>query len=296
MPNVELVTAGVDWLSMTLTDEALQYGEWRNICNQQLYEIANEGYVIEERAMLGYIGFGCANSFVGTLNDRTLVQFSGQHADAAYYKTYREDAHYSRIDLQVTVKFDVSHDTLGKEAEDAANSHNTNVHKGRPRRIEHYAGNDGGFTLYIGSPSSEVRCRLYNKEKQSQDTQFERSWRYEVVYRNEMCDKWRTSVYNAGYEARDVILSIVSDHYRERGVDVRYLGDYPLPAARPIKRSISDDERKLKWLETQVVPTIDYLVNRGYEYDLRELFHRITNDSHYPSCPLVIELAQFVDA
>lgn len=284
--DIERISAGVDYVTMTLTDDSPCYGEWRALCNQELENIAKEGNKVEERALMGYYGFSVANCFVGTLDGRTMASFQGHYADHMFYHCYREDANYSRIDLQFTMTLKVMDSDLGRKHDDEAVNHVKSLPAGTKRNIRRMSGIDGGYTLYIGAASSKQMGRIYNKEVQSEDIEFTRSWRYEVVLRDGLCDAYRRDVFSAGMHDRGTILAAIHAWYTIRGVNLSFIVPEREYVAKPVKSVPSDDDRKLKWLRDQVVPTVNYLAKRGYEYDLRELFYMITNDSHYPSCAL----------
>jgi DNA relaxase NicK len=112
--------------------------------------------------------------------------------------------------------------------------------------------------------------RIYNKDKQSQDSRYERSWRYEVVYRN----KYANNVFRYVIAALDayptVILSHVVAYCAERGINILGMGD---SAGNPIevpKSAPTDVQRKLRWIKQQVVPTIRKLAEMGYAEQLME--------------------------
>jgi hypothetical protein len=122
----------------------------------------------------------------------------------------------------------------------------------------------------VGSPSSDLRGRIYNKAKQSNEQAYERSWRYEVVYRNEYALRMFRRIIAQVDEAPAIILSKVLEWYYERGIvvlDVGTSGSYPI--APPVAPK-SDVERKLRWIRNQVIPTIRKLAELGYAEELME--------------------------
>lgn len=283
---VEQINASVDWLTMTLTESSTQYTSTRFDAHLMLYEIAKEGYVVEQRGLQGYRGLGVAGCFVGVLDDRTLLQFSGHHAHAAFEELYHPDCNVSRLDLQATCKFDVMPKHLAKREYKNAIRANDGLPKSRQRKISIIIGSDGGDTCYIGAASSKQRGIIYNKEVESQDNEFERSWRFEARLRDDICDKWIPAIYHKYDALPSHILAVVAQFFTERGVTASYFGNTIGVSAEPVKSLPSDVNRKLAWLEAQVVPSVNWLCDQGYEYELREMFYRITNDSHYPSCPI----------
>src|SRR5258707_7953735 len=182
--EVETVRAGVDWISCTLGDGRPMRWEWSNDCIEILLEIAGDEHKIVQTSINGYKGIKVGGSFAGSREDGSYIQISGKWADQYIKRIARRDLHVSRIDLAVTVQFQVMPSDLGWLALSAADEADRSLPAGRHRKIWYMYGTDKGFTLYIGSPTSDQRSRLYNKEVQNGTNEYARSWRYEVVYKN----------------------------------------------------------------------------------------------------------------
>lgn len=258
--QVEEVRAGIDWLTMTMPGECDQNDRWYLLCIHQLTVVRDMGYVMTPRRLLGYEGWSAGNCFVGVRNDGVMAQFSGFKADAAFRELYRSDAHISRLDLQVTVRFvDMPHDVARKAYRDATD-HNNGLNGARKRKLYIILGSDGGDTCYIGSPSSDQRGRLYNKEVQSEEPSYTRTWRYECVYRNSVATILASDIWSRIGALERTVCAVVDRWYRERGVCPAFDpqgSDIPLPLARTLP---TDIETKLRWLNQQVRPTIQYLL------------------------------------
>ena len=264
MPTVEVLRAGVDWITATLPSDAHGIAEWRNRGIRHLEDIAKEGYVIKPRGMLGYYGVSAGNCFVGEREADSMVQFTGAHADRVFDRIYRSDAHISRIDLQVTVKTVEREHNVAKMAYKAATRDNNSLSPARRRKLYIIVGSDGGDTCYIGSPASDQRGRIYNKEVQSEDPEFTRCWRYETVHRNGHAVAVSQTVYARGREHSRVCATLCAAWFGKRGVDVNWFWSgilEPLPLVRTLP---TDVETKLRWLDEQVKPTIRYLCTLGF--------------------------------
>jgi len=68
-----------------------------------------------------------------------------------------------------------------------------------------------------------------------------------------------------------IIVPLVVEFFRERGVNILGLDDMPGIAISPPKGPISDAGTKLRWIKEQVVPTIRKLAEMGYAEELMEL-------------------------
>ena len=269
-PTVEEVRAGIDWISASLRAEAPDRWVWANSCAQVVMAIAENGYAVSDRGLLGYRGIAAGNCFAGNREDGSYVQLSGAHAQTHLAAILRGDLHVSRVDLAVTVRFRVMPSALGevlhRAAVEAVQSH---THQLRRRRIYYMSGNDGGYTLYIGSPASEQRARIYNKEIQSDTPEYERCWRFEVVYKNELAMEILEQVSAMPINHVPQLCSVLVWQWCAlRGIPCPWNAagdDYVLPIS---KTTPSDAAKKLQWVAKQVRPAVRWLIENGYRADL----------------------------
>lgn len=266
--KAETVYCGVDWISATLGREELDDQVWLADNLHALSDVQALGNAYKRRSMLGFDGWESGGCFVGSNDTMHYAQFAGKYANDAYHMIDHPKAHISRIDLQVTVQYDTELPKEGRYQYARSIHHNKSLPEHRRRKINLFAGSDGGDTVYVGSPTSNVRGRLYNKAKQSGEHAYERSWRYEVVYRNELAHNVFRRIIDAHTEVTSVILSSVAQWYHERGIIILDVGSVASDAIAPPKAPPSDVARKLRWIRTQVVPTIRKLAELGYAEEL----------------------------
>lgn len=263
MSNIEEVTAGIDWATCTLSVDSPDDQIWLNGCLQCLDIITDEGYKLEMCSLNGYDGVKAGGSFVGTRRDGHMAQFSGRFADRFFSTVYRPDVHFSRLDVQVTVKFDEMPANIAKKGYRDAMRENEALPVQRRRKIYIIVGSDGGDTLYVGSTSSDARGRLYNKEVQSEDPVYAKTWRYEVMFRNDIAMRCISAIAARSSDRLVLCSEIVSQWYQARGVETPWQ-DTPSEILFPPKKTLPTDvEAKLNWLRHQVAPTIRYLTERG---------------------------------
>ena len=257
---MEKITAGLDWLTLTLpvTAESDQTFVYNGL--MCLDEIEKEGYQLEYRSWNGYQGVGANGSFVGSRQSDHIVQLSGRHADAFFDRVYRPDAHVSRLDVQVTVKYKVMPKRVAKEAYRDAIAENETIPVGRRRKIWLIVGSDGGDTAYIGSASSDVRGRIYNKEVQSEDPLYAKTWRFEVMLRNDQATTLSRSVATKSAGRAQFLADWCAIWYEKRGVTPPWTFDETIAPLPPEKTLPTDVERKQNWLRHQVRPTVEYLL------------------------------------
>lgn len=273
MPNrcdakAETVYSGVDWISGTLGREEIESQTWVYDCLHALEDVQRLGNTYKRRSLLGFDGWESGGCFVGSNDTMHYAQFAGKYANDAYKMLDHPKVHISRIDLQITVQYNIELVKEGRYQYARAIRHNKDLPEYRRRKIHLYAGSDGGDTVYLGSPSSDTRGRLYNKDKQSGDKAYERAWRYEVVYRNANAASVYRYINTTDNEVSAVILSEVLDWYSKRGVivlDVAFHGGHTIELPKPPS---TDVERKLRWIRNQVIPTIRKLAELGYAEEL----------------------------
>lgn len=269
--KAETVYCGVDWISGTLGRDEHDDQLWLHNCLSALETVQLLGNTYKKRSLLGFDGWESGGCFVGSNDTMHYAQFAGKYANDAYIALNHPKVHISRIDLQVTVQYDIELIKEGRFQYARAIHHNKSLPDYRRRKIHLYAGSDGADTVYLGSPSSDTRGRIYNKAKQSADAAYERSWRYEVVYRNESAASVFRYLFKSSLKTTTVILSETLNWYAKRGVDVL---DVVLGNGSSIelpKAPKTDVDRKLKWIKAQVIPTIRKLAELGYAEELMEL-------------------------
>jgi len=270
MATIEAVRAGVDWLTLTLPRNAPRADLWYLTCVSALHLVETEGNKPKERKLLGYYGRSVGGCFVGERQQDYMAQFSSHHADAVFSNIYRSDAHVSRIDIRADVTYPVMPLDIARKGYRDAIRANNELPLSRRRKLYLLVGSDGGDTLYLGSPTSESRGRLYNKEVQSKHDLFMRTWRYEVILRNNRAVRAAEILFSRGESYSGAALGIVATWYASRGVSVRGWGggeEIPINLARTIS---TDIDTRLEWLRRQVAPALRYLEEAGYTNELAE--------------------------
>jgi len=268
--SAQTVFCGVDWISGTLGRDEENDQAWLHNCLSALETVQLLGNTYKRRSLLGFDGWESGGCFVGSNDTMHYAQFAGKYANDAYPALTHHKAHISRIDLQITVQYSIELPKEGRYQYARAIRYNKSLPEYKRRKIHLFAGSDGGDTVYVGSPSSITRGRIYNKAIQSKDAAYERCWRYEVVYRNEDANSLFRSLLDHTITPADLILSEVLDWFGKRGVtvlDVVFDGQF---TREPPKAPRTDVERKLKWVKTQVIPTIRKLAELGYAEELME--------------------------
>jgi len=264
-PHIQAIYAGVDWLGLTLRRDTDDWALWLDECRQTVELIAAEGEHLEPWSMEGYRGARAGGSFYGVRDDGAYCRLTGHNAHRHYDRVYRPDCNCSRIDLQVTLRLREMDNTVGQRHEHESLSANELLPEKRRRKIWHISGNDGGYTLYIGSLHSARHGYVYNKEVESGQTKYSRCWRYEARYKNDHAAIVALGVWSAPDMRETRIARTVADFFMERGLILPWYNDID-SQVMPIEREVpSDADRKLHWLKTQVRPALRWLIDNHHE-------------------------------
>lgn len=262
--QVTELSAGPDWLTLTLPIDAPHAALWHVGNIGIIKTIASGGYPEEPRSIYGYDGIGAGGSFAGETRGRYMVILSGERASTHFDAVYRSDANVPRIDIQATAKYDLMPHDIAQRSYDYADAHNRRLPEHRRRKLYILMGSDGGDTLYLGSPSSEARGRIYNKEKQSKDTNFANSWRYEISFKNDAAKRLAAVIATQDDARSEYCAAYVRNWYGERGIPCAYDIDRSEVVLPPTKRAKPTLRRRLEWLYSQVAPTVRWLREEGY--------------------------------
>lgn len=187
---------------------------------------------------------------------RAMVQGSGYEADGAaalFAVLAKEGASVSRIDVQVTFEH---HNADGL----IAMIQPTKIYQAyRIQRLD-----DSGSTLYIGSPKSRVRMRIYNKtaesgmritpdlecvrvEIQARDAYAERAWK---LFKQGKLDDW------VNYWASKMLSDV------DQETIACYLSTYDATSITSMKEDLeSTTERRKLWFETTVLPAMRKVIH-----------------------------------
>lgn len=260
--KVIAASVGVDWITATLPKEAHYHQKWLSVAYGLLEQVSNEGNSLQPRGMQGYEGVASGACFVGSRDTDSMAVFSSHHAHTAYSELWRPEVHVSRLDMQVTVKYNKMPLTIARKAyKDAIQANNT-LPESRRRNIRIIIGTSGGDTLYIGSPTSEQLGCLYNKDVESRESQYQSSWRYEVRLKNDRATAAYYALIEQPERANNFISAYVSNWYANRGVSIPWDTDETITLPSSPKSLPSDDESRLAWLRSQVAPAIRELQTR----------------------------------
>lgn len=264
----EIIDAGIDYLSLTMRNDNPHTVAWHSAALAYLAEIHATGIEMNESRRLGYEGHSVGGSFVGVRDRDTTAIYSGERAKPAFARLYRADAHVSRMDIQVSYRFNVTSNNVAQVARNSVDRANRTISGARQRNATLIEDLRGGATCYVGTRKSEQFARIYNKEAESGEKQYERVWRYEVQLKNKLAVKLAEQVSSGTYKPEQHAAVFVKQWLRNRGVTTPWSADAELLPLPRIERPNSQNEQKLKWLREQVQPTLRTLLKYGLRDDI----------------------------
>lgn len=262
--TVARLEAGIDWLSATLPLGHRNSGQTYDAAMKFIEVLEAQGNTTKVAVLQGYRGIICGKVFLGESDQGLFCRATSGISGSFFEHIYTDGMHVSRLDLQVTVWIDNPAYHIGRDArQDAAYWRITHPKDGK-RKIVAWDDEDNGYTLYIGSKASEHFCRLYDKGAESGETYYEGSWRYEIELHNDSATTAARYIEQNTSTVEAIICSTVEQYYRARGVIVPWNSGEALNAVQPAARVETDDARALKWLASQVAPSVRRLIKRGY--------------------------------
>jgi len=248
--------AGIDYLTCTLREDDVNLAKMVSIGHKLQKVEISEGNTLKAASVQGYDGTICGGVFVGESYQGAMVRVSSASANEALAALKVVSPKVTRIDLQVTVWYDEDPFSLIRREYERAYADAAVADKRARREVTRHEKIDGGFTVNIGSRTSNYYGRLYDKWRESKDDAYAHSLRYEVEIKGERA----TQAYAALKASKDKqalkICSFVGEWYAARGIRVPFLFQVGEMDLSPIKREKSDTARRMKWLETQVRHTV----------------------------------------
>lgn len=219
-------------------------------------------------ALRGYAGEHCGHISVGERDGSDIVQLSGQAACDHLKEGFARCSSITRLDLAVTTR--VGGDSASHEWEQWVRFVDWRDKFGADMKGRFMVDAVGGATAYIGSRKSELFLRIYDKAAECREARdlegaehYERCHRYELEMKGERCRKTAQELLSAP-NAPGLVIAWVSDYLHRHGMYTGPIGDEHMQLVRGFRRR-TDTETRLRWLEEQVQPTIEWLRYHGNE-------------------------------
>lgn len=259
------VVTGIDYL--TVSGNLTTIDRLADEMEPIIESLVSDGEEVKTAKRMIYDGrhVGPISHFWSEANDIGFIECAGDYAPVLFDLTDGLDVRVTRIDLAVTCWGDDVGSNVGEKAFLAAGT------AAIQRTVTRIEKPDGGFTLYIGSPASNQRGRLYRKDKLKRSQyKHDPTWRYEAMFRKPHAQVIAGGLRSAqtGTARADLIAVTVAAFFRDRGVEVIY----PVPPGEALTSSpgkkVTSLDAKLAWLRKGVRPTVETLIEAGLVEDL----------------------------
>lgn len=222
---------------------------------------------VKSWAWQGYVGWQVGPVCWGQKLDSTIVRCSGPAAQDWFKAGLPIGHNVSRIDLQCTVwGRQVIDDEIARHNEAALKYREGR--EGKPYAVRLVKSFGDGDTLYIGSRTSQLFVRLYNKQAESKGDDFYKgAMRFEVELKDETA---KTVAHRISREKADAgaVLEYLGGFLSARGVLLPVGGSVLGTVLLFGNKERGDLETSLLWLEQQVSPTVKRLLREGYRTEV----------------------------
>jgi Replication initiation factor len=259
----EIISAGLDYISLTMLNNNPACVEWQNIALTYLQSLTSTLGEMQLSKRLGYEGLSIGGSFVGTRERDTIAVFSGERAKPAYPLLYRSDTNVSRVDVQVSYRYRTTNPSVAQVARNQVERDNRTIGAARQRNATLIEDLKGGATCYVGTRTSEQFGRIYNKAAESGEAQYDRVWRFEVQLKNKLARKLCEQLATNTYKPEAHAVMFVKQWLRHRGVQTPWKAEAELLPLPKLSKDPTENEQKLAWLRSQVRPAIRSLLKYG---------------------------------
>jgi hypothetical protein len=163
--------------------------------------------------------------------------------------------HWSRVDYCVTV-FDI-YDRLAPDEEYWEDWYRLYPEGLGPVVMLRHQGFRRGCTITLGSRTSAIHLRVYDKYQESKGAYAQGCWRWELELKREQSEQaqtaWRLSLLPDTYVA-----AVVADFPTRYGLTVPWNASGVVDRPGLIHRQ-RDADRLLKWFEGQVAPSVQWV-------------------------------------
>jgi DNA relaxase NicK len=189
----------------------------------------------------------------------TILQVSGEDADKLNLNPFSPTYKVTRVDLQVTLRFDGPVESL---------AYDLYRHLALERELDstaplyRFISSETGDTVYIGRRDSPVFIRLYDKTSEYSYGDKGLYWRYEVEYKKSAAPRVVSRLWEEPNRTA-YIASQVASELKKRGVTPQFSSTTTVTAIA-VGASVSTNEGRLNWLARCVAPVVSQLIALGY--------------------------------
>lgn len=257
------MASSIDWLTMTVKNR-VQRDIIARMAEEETTRLEEAGHERVNYVSHGYSGWRAGGVTYGCRKDDDIVRLSGNAAGERWRTWGKHASNVSRIDLQVTHRIEGPPKSLGRTIYNGLAEGDIALRRARGQAI--IESSDGGCTLYVGSRTSEVFLRLYDKGVEQAFCEPGLLWRWEVELKDASAKAMYQDLTRLGCSDM-IIAGHVRRIWSERGITPPWKPTAET-CAPYVTRPVTDVARKLSWLRNQVSPTVAYLIRRGLRADV----------------------------
>lgn len=218
----------------------------------------NDGNNVYTWKFMGYTGKKCGQVSWGRRADGVIVMTSGGMAHKAWNTLIPKAERITRIDLAVTIEIskpdpEIAHQCYRWILENTDISPNVKYTLITSLR--------SGDTLYCGRRTSPMFGRFYDKGAEQGDMPLGKLWRYEVEIKKPEATPRALALLDASYP-EDCIKSYVYEWFESRQIPPLFNKGFNY-APVEVEARVTDDDRTIQWLSSQVKPAIIRLAKKG---------------------------------
>jgi len=193
-----------------------------------------------------------------------LVEFRGAMAEAVYPLYYDVMSKATRLDLALDVWLESHDHSVAEQAFRIATRYMTEKGWNKVRKMPVLVTSANGDTCYLGSRSSAMYFRIYDKWLQSKDDYYENAWRFEVELKSDKAHIVHQQIQERRETSSSGVAEITNGLHK-MGVLLQGFAPEGKQCKVPYVATPKDVTSKLLWLSKSVRPTLEELRKRGFE-------------------------------
>lgn len=261
---------GVDWVTCTYHRDtdihkinlAAVLGLLRGFCQG-----GGVGYKMRSFGAHGYSGLGIGGAKWARRDDSTMLILSGWSGGLFQQLPEIDEATCTRIDIRGDFKWPEDKvPRLAHWAYQQSQAYKKEAGAGRPWKCSIIVG-DSGCTTYLGSRQSAMYIRVYDKHAESGKDEYKGVWRIEAEFHDEAAN----DIFHRLRVQPDLdgaASGVLAANIARRGLFVPITRDDKWRPQDFYREGVTDNNKSLEWLKTQVAPTIRRLLREGLEDDI----------------------------
>lgn len=255
----------VDYITLTAQLNTPECHTLERLYDSLRFNDICHGHDEKPMRQLGYVGTVINGMFLGSRADGRILRASSvmAHAIADLLRIYSPTPRCTRLDVQITTSSIWDVDDKAKSLRDEVLAHQAASEQPNHPRLTLIEGHGRGDSLMVGSRSSQVYVRVYDKTREQCEDGPPWRWRYECELKSETAVQALHYITQSAY-AREAIGALVLHYLNSRGIflDETFTAEDYITS--PQTRPPTDDERSLEWLRNSVGKVSRRLIRNGY--------------------------------